>query len=353
MSHQPDSDKQPQESPAPASIALDLSAIAAPPPASDSGSQPAQPPPVSAPLLRDRIIVLGRRRSGKTVYLARLYERLWRSKGEIHMSAVDGQTHLGLLTQMDAMNKKRWPASTETLSHFRIDVTYQGEKFLMVALDYPGEVFRRAFMEGSDEPAVRELLDNVDRAAAVIVLIDPGVEFEGDLVEQADQDFGLVAAIKRIREWPGAETVPVAITLTKCDKYRAEIEAFGGLVRFVKERYTNLYRVAFDGGRTGLVFACSAVRAKKDGLGRDVPDLSKPPKGLIEPIESCLKALRTRRSEQHRQVRLEVARRAMKEIEIAEAEADRKMSTLTGWLIGGGIVAVLLGGVITLWILKT
>ena len=298
------------------------------------------------PVLRDRIIVLGRRRSGKTVYLARLYERLWTSRGEMHMAAVDGQTHLGLLAQLDAMEKKRWPASTETLSHFTIDITYKGEKFLMVAFDYPGEVFRRAFMEGSDEPAVRELLDNLDRAAAAIVLVDPGVVFGGDRIEQADQDFGLVAAIKRIREWPGAESVPVAITLTKCDRFREELDNAGGIAQFVKERYSNLHRTAFQGGRRGMVFACSAVSSKKDGLGREIPDLSKPPKGLIEPLQYCLEHMRARRVQLGRQEQQRAIRQAHDAMQAAEAEADRRMSVLTAWLVGGGLLVVALGGII-------
>jgi hypothetical protein len=321
---------------------------AVPPPPSVSAPSPSQP---QAPASRDRIIVLGRRAAGKTVFLARLYERLWTSKGDIHMAAVDGQTHLGLLSQIDAMEKKRWPASTEQLTHFKIDVTYRGEKYLMVALDYPGEVFRRAFMEGADEPAVRELLDNIDRAAAVIVLVDPGVMFEQDRIKQADQDFGLVAAIKRIRDWPGAETVPVAITLTKCDRFRDELEAEGGIAKFVKEKYSNLYRVTFERGRRGMVFAASAVRGKKDGLGREVPDLSKPPKGLVEPLEYCLKSMQVHRAARASEEQRERMARAAEEAMIAEQEADRKMARFSGWLIGGAIAVVLVALVLFLvWI---
>ena len=327
-----------------------------PPPVTGGAAMTASAPSPSrgmgAPLTRDRIVVLGRRKSGKTVYLARLYECLWNSKGEIHMGAVDGQTHLGLLSQLDVMQKKRWPASTEIVTHFKIDITYQREKFLMVALDYPGEVFRRAFMEGADEPAVRELLENIDRAAAVIVLVDPGVMFESDLIEQADQDFGLVAAVKRIRDWPGAETVPVAITLTKCDKYRDELESAGGVSRFVKDKYANLYRAAFARGRSGMVFACAAVRSKKDGLGKEMPDLSKPPKGLVEPLEFCLKAMRARREDHGRQERAEGARQMAEEVAIVEAEADRKMTVLTAWLVGGGFVVVAAGGAIAWWVMS-
>ena len=53
---------------------LDLGAIAPPPPpphgAPGTGGAQSQVPP--APFVRDRIVVLGRRKAGKSVYLARL-----------------------------------------------------------------------------------------------------------------------------------------------------------------------------------------------------------------------------------------------------------------------------------------
>ena len=44
------------------------------------------------------------------------------------------------------------------------------------------------------------------------------------------------------------------------------------------------------------MFACSAVGLKRDGLGKEVPDLTKPPRGLIEPLEYCLEALHRNRA---------------------------------------------------------
>ena len=34
---------------------------------------------------RDRIVVLGRTRAGKTIYLSRLYEQCWHGNGPLHM----------------------------------------------------------------------------------------------------------------------------------------------------------------------------------------------------------------------------------------------------------------------------
>jgi hypothetical protein len=269
------------------------------------------------------------------VFLARLYERLWNSKEAMHMAAVDGRTHVALLSQISDMSKRRWPAATDAISEFAFDVTYRDEIFAMTAPDYPGEVFRRAFMGGDpNEPAVRELLDNIDRAAAVIVLVDPHVASEGDILTMSEQDFGLVAAIKRIRDSAGAEHVPVAITLTKCDRFREEIESAGGPGKYIRTHYMNLCRVVFRKGSRGTVFACSAVTVKRDGMGNEVPDISKPPRGLVEPLQYCLEALQVGR--ELVKVRERAERTAVKAaeaaLEVQKAERKERMLS-TGALL--------------------
>lgn len=297
---------------------------------------------------RDRILILGRRKAGKSVFLARLYERLWNSKDAMHMAAVDGRTHVALLTQISEMSKRRWPAATDGISEFTFDVTYRDEVFSMTAPDYPGEVFRRAFMGGNpNEAAVRELLDNIDRAAAVIVLVDPHVASEGDILTMSEQDFGLVAAIKRIRDSAGAEHVPVAITLTKCDRFREEIESAGGPGKYIRTHYMNLCRVVFRKGSQGTVFACSAVTVKRDGLGNEVPDISKPSRGLIEPLQYCLDALQVGREKVKARARAErtaaKAAEAAREVEKSE-QRERMLSTgvlvFTGLFIAVAVLVV-------------
>lgn len=317
-------------------------------PIHSAAASPAMPPAVQPPV-RDRIVVLGRRRAGKTVFLARMYERLWNSTGHLHMAAVDGQSHLALIRQLDAIQRRTWPASTESISHLKLEVSFKNQRYLMVTLDYPGEVFRRAFMEESDEPAVRELLGNLDRAAAAIVLVDPGVRFEGDLMEHADQDFGLVAAINRIRSWPGAESIPIALAVTKCDRYRTEIEAQGGLALFVKNAYTNLYRAALGGRRRGMIFACAAISSQRDGLGNDVPDPRKPPRGVVESLEYCLEGMSARRMEREREAEAQAQREHYEQLRQVAAEADQSMSRLTLALVGGGVGLLLLTAII-MWI---
>jgi hypothetical protein len=40
------------------------------------------------------------------------------------------------------------------------------------------------------------------------------------------------------------------------------------------------------------------------------------------------------------------------EVAIVEAEADRKMTVLTAWLVGGGFVVVAAGGAIAWWVMS-
>lgn len=47
--------------------------------------------------IRDRIVILGRRSSGKTVYLSTLYYKLWNSTSDYRIRAIKGANHLELI----------------------------------------------------------------------------------------------------------------------------------------------------------------------------------------------------------------------------------------------------------------
>jgi hypothetical protein len=100
----------------------------------------------------------------------------------------------------------------------------------------------------------------------------------------------------------------------------------------------NLCRVTFRKGHKGTVFACSAVSVKRDGLGKDVPDLSKPPRGLIEPLEYCLQALshsRTAIAERNRREELAAAAAANAE---RERQAERKSARISSAVLIGCVL---------------
>lgn len=316
-----------------------------------SGTNVNRAVPATSPA-RDHILVLGRRGAGKSVFLARLYERLWNSKGDIHMAAVDGQAHVGLLSQIDQMGRRRWPEPTRSFSNQGFDFNYHGERIRLSAPDYSGELLHRAFMNGQrDDPEVRQLLDSIDRAAAVIVLVDPQVAIEGDVETRSEQDFGLVAAVRRIRESPDGDFVPVAITLTKCDLYRDDIESAGGPGKYMRKHYKNLCRAVFRKGSKGTVFACAAVRTRKDDAGKPVPDMARSPRGLVEPLEYCLESLH-----RHRELAEELRQRGVLAAEASAAamrsrEAEKRATRFSNAVLVGSLVlaAAVIG--VLVWVL--
>lgn len=303
--------------------------------------------------VRDHLLVLGRRGAGKSVFMARLYERLWNStKSDLHMAAAEGKTHVALLAAAEQMAKRRWPESTRSFSAHSFAFSYCGDSVKLVMPEYPGELLHRAFMEGtSDDADVRELLDAIDRAAAVIVLVDPQVALEGDIETRSEQDFGLVAAIQRIRQSPGGDFVPIAITLTKCDLFRDEIESAGGPGRYMRRHYKNLCRAVFRKGSKGTVFATAAVRTKREDSGDAIPDMARSPRGLLDPIEYCLESLH-----RHQELAVELRQRGMLAAEASAAarraqDAERRAVTFSNAvLVGSLLLAAAVIGVLV-WVL--
>jgi GTPase SAR1 family protein len=304
-----------------------------------------QASPIEAKV-RDRIVVLGRRKAGKTIFMSRLYEQLWRSDGDLHMRAVSGTDHLYFLRNIKELQEGRWPAATGGSTYAAIEIEYLRRKHLMVILDYAGEVFQRAFVEGIVDDSSSELLDHVDRAAAVILLVDPSVAMTGELEEFADDDFGMASAIRRIRDWPGGKQVPVALVLTKIDQSKRRLEQVGGLVAFVRKYYGPLLRTIGN----VKVFGAAAVRQGEDGLGKAVPEMRKPAVGIVEPLTYCLRRLEivARESEEH-QRQIESARR-IESIRQAEAEAQQRSNLMwTVFWIGVPLLLVIVAA-ITLFI---
>lgn len=234
---------------------------------------------------RDRILLLGRRKAGKTVFLARLYEQAWRGQQALHMRALDGSLHETCMDMVDQLKSGRWPAATAGSLSSGVDVSWQGQHATMVLLDYPGEVFRRAFVEGGGDEQSDMLIDHVDHAAAVILLIDPGNVHTGDVPEFVDDDYGMVQAVDRIRRSPGGDEVPIAVALTKCDEHLGIVQDAGGARGFVEKHLPNIVRY---GGRMRM-FATAAVRTRLDAVGRAVPNTQHEPAGLIDSVNYCLK----------------------------------------------------------------
>jgi len=250
----------------------------------DDGSAPGSPLDAKP---RDRIVVLGRRNAGKTIFLARVYEQLWRSTDDFHMRAIDGNDHLFFMETTRVLSERVWPPATGSSTQVHLEVTLDGRTRRVTSLDYSGEVFKRAFIDGSVDPGTIELLANLDRAAAVILLVDPGIVLHGTPEQIAEDEFGLTAAVRRVRQGPGGGSIPIALVLTKLDLHGRAVRECGGLVGFVKSHLFPLLRAL----HRVRVFGCVAVRSRSDAMGRPRPDPATPPMGLLEPLEYCMKAM--------------------------------------------------------------
>lgn len=277
--------------------------------------------------MRDRIVIIGRRRAGKTIYLARLYEALWQGctlidgrvpsaeepnmtgkKSRMSCRATTGAAHTQFMRVVDELKAGRWPAATVGNSYAELIVEYNGREHLLTALDYPGEVFRKAFMGDSDEPDALELLAAVDRAAAAIFLIDPAVVAAGGN-ESHEDTFGLTQAAARIRQGAGGEEVPIAVVFTKCDSNRALLKEAGGVREFAKKHFGQLFKSL---ERTS-VFASAAVRVSQNALGKVVPRADRLGENIVEPLRFCFELMHE-----------STGRQVVREAAVRKAEAERQ-----------------------------
>lgn len=292
-------------------------------------------------VVRDRIVVLGRRRAGKTIYLSRLYEAAWRGQHpSLHMRAMPGPSnaHETFMEIIGRLRRGEWPESTIGSTSTAIDVEYQGERHLMIALDYPGEVFRRAFVHDSQEESAIELREHVDRAAAVILLLDPEVAVAGEIDEFVDDDYGMSEAIRRIRDSEDGQNVPVAIVLTKCDLHADMIKAAGGLRKFIDSRYANIVRVARSPRRR---FAAAAVRASRRGDGVLVPNMSYPPEGIIEPMIYCIDLMARKIREESARQAAESFAQSQQAVLVQRRQSEKNAAM--GVAVIGSIAVLLIG----------
>ncbi|MBX3356119.1 MAG: hypothetical protein KF724_10550 [Phycisphaeraceae bacterium] len=299
--------------------------------------------------VRDRIVILGRRASGKTVFLARLYHELFRGSHGLSMQALNGPSHLRCLSAMDDLARGQWPAATAESAVIELEVSYPGGRERLVALDYPGEVFRRAFVEELSGPDVATLLDQVDHAAAVIILIDPGSVLSAPPGDRVEEDFGSIQALRRIRATHHGAHVPVAVVLTKFDVHRSMVEAAGGLRAFIQRYYPPLVREA-PGAKA---FGCAAVRAIPDPMGRTAPQVRGEPEGLIEPLVWCLERMGRLRREESREALQSEQSRLLADAIRAEEEAERRERRVLTLIWSFVAFVVIVGGFIAWYVLSS
>jgi len=334
------------------------------PPAPKLTLSPAAMEQIATPALRDRIVILGRRGSGKTIYLARLYEALWQGcklldgqllppgapsagRDVVTMScrSTSGPAHAQFIRIAEELRAGKWPAATAGNTYAEIVVTHAGREHVVTALDYPGEVFRKAFMLESDDPDAVELRTVVDRAAAAILLIDPSTVSGGGEAAQEDV-FGLTQAALRIRKSIGGELVPIAIVFTKCDVNGLFLKEAGGVRKFAAKHFPQLLR---EIDRTS-VFPCAAVRTGQNAMGKPIPRADKPPENVVEPLRYCLDFLE--RGVDVRRTRAAQAERADAIRKAEDAEHVERKKSAMAWVVFAVAVTMLLVsvGAVAFWL---
>ncbi|MBM4052677.1 MAG: hypothetical protein FJ270_08070 [Planctomycetes bacterium] len=336
-------------------------------------------PPMSVPTagsefftpggVRNRIVVLGRRGSGKTVFITRLYEALWQGcrlvngrfvpERQVHAGdavrtlsarARDGRQHTELRRMAMDLDAGKWPVSTQSSALIEIDITLDGRTKLLSAMDYPGEVFRTAFAVGAQDPASNELRDAVDCAAVLILLVDPAVALKPG-IEREEDSFGLVAAVERLRSMPNGDDVPVVVVLTKCDVHVPLLRAEGGPRALAERLYPQIFRQL--GGKRTVVFASSATSVVRSPRGMVIPRKRRAPRDVVEPLVFCLDWLeRAEEQESLERAQVEASRRRSEQLHEEQAEDEReerkaRVALVTFWI---GVSALLVGAaVVTLW----
>ena len=334
-----------------------------------SSSPVAEGAPAGPTGTRDRIVILGRRSAGKTIYLSTLYARLWKSLDGLTMSSLSGVAHRDAMRVVSLLESGEWPDATLGNAEMAYEIEYRAKKRLMVSLEYSGEVFRRAFVE--DDQRGREeqqLLNHLDNAAAVLLLIDPSVAYEyykntgppegespsgtGALVDEryvsidaaVDDDYGMVQAVKRVRNWPGGEKVPIALVLTKMDQNRDLVRREGGRVGFVKNHWPALARTL----KKTAIFSVSAVQTEKDSNGKRIPSPSSEPINLEGPLKVCLKVMDKLDNLQEVKEMREKEERSLRDMEFHLAKEERRSKAF--WttviigivLVGAFIIALII-----------
>jgi hypothetical protein len=333
----------------PSSVWPPLPPLPPPPPTAAAATAPELDAPVAAAAssldgmpVRDRVVILGRRQSGKTIYLAQLYARLWRSLNGMTARALSGDVHKQLMDTVETLKRGEWPAATLETAHLEMEIEYHGRKHNVVLLDFAGELFARAFLhERTEDREARTLLNHIDRAAAVLLLVDPAVAGAGDHEAVMEDDFGLVQAVLRIRNAPGGDRVPIALCLTKMDVNGKLVAGAGGAKELVKRYFPPLVRML----KQVAIFSLSAVQVAPGADGRPRPVKDSKPVNLENPLKHCLRVTHQNEDDAARQ-------RAQDEEYVAQQLEERRQrqreKRQNFWLVVGIGFLLLVGLIVVI-----
>jgi len=304
-----------------------------------TAAAPANGEPEDETPARDRIVILGRTRSGKTIYLASLYNMLWRRMDGFSAKALSGTVHKELTAVVEELKQGRWPAATQGSTQVEFEVEHNGRKRLLVTLDFAGELFARAFVHDQQQAEeTKPLLRTIDRAAAVLLMVDPAVVAGQDHGAAVEDDFGLVQAVQRIYDWPGGTEVPIVFVLTKADMHQHLLDRHGGPVGFVRHHFPAMVRVL----KKIPIFQVSAVQCVRDKHGKVTPRSDSVQLNIDKPLLYCLNKMDHAQRQQEQQRHQEELRMETLRLEREQHRREKKQTTL----LVGSIVAIVLAGVV-------
>lgn len=296
---------------------------------------------------RDRIVILGRSRSGKTIYLATLYHMLWKRARGLTAKALTGTVHKQLMAVTNELQQGRWPAATQGNTQIEMEVEYEGVKRLLVTLDFAGELFARAFVHDQQQAEeIKPLIRTIDQAAAVLLIVDPAVVAGQDHAAAVEDDFGLVQAVERIRNWPGGEDVPIVLVLSKADTHQALLDKHGGMVGFVRQFFPALSRTLIK----VPIFQVSAVQSVQVRNRMTIPKADSVQINVEKPLVYCLDHMNRAQAKREQERNNELIRMESLRLEREEErQAKRDNFRVAMIVIAICVVGFALIGLIIYW----
>lgn len=292
------------------------------------------PAPVSAPVPQaprapeagqGTVLIVGRQASGKSVFIASLFRQLDGHKANVwerhamrlfsrDLRGSAGQVrYKGLLEHVKLLESNCWPKATAEWAEFDFEVEHPLGRSAVKYVDYPGEVFSRAFFEGIDDQYTERLRGELASASHVVLLIDVAqilVKLDrpenGNRQEERDHNTqGMRELVRVIRDMDrangraGSAQIPISIVLTKGDSNRVVLAAASCLAdsgqspQPREDMLAKLIPSVLESARPVVevdIVTAVAVRSAPgpDGSLSTIPDVEPPPVNLVEAFKRVI-----------------------------------------------------------------
>jgi energy-coupling factor transporter ATP-binding protein EcfA2 len=198
-----------------------------------------------------KILMLGHKGVGKTTFMSCMYAALQREIGGFSVQAKDDSDHRRLVKLAADVLKGRFPAPTDQLREYDLNLIYDGNAVLDFEwVDYRGG----ALDEAGSEAGMQELLEQLDTADGLIAFFDgPALAAGG---RAARQTVGRIMVLLQRAIEDDQRIVPIALVVTKADQVADQdvvIEALEPLWRAISGSRTVYGSLIFT--RCGLGFS--------------------------------------------------------------------------------------------------